>query len=111
MTTTEVENFPGFRDAIMGPELMESMRAQAERFGAEMITEDVVEMDLTGDIKTIKDGYGNAFSARTVILATVSPSLRNSTAMACAMTPPSDQPSRWYGPWLCTLRKIGRAHV
>src|SRR5215204_3761935 len=69
MTTTEVENFPGFRDAIMGPELMDSMRAQAERFGAEMITEDVVEMDLTGDIKTVKDGYGNTFSARTVILA------------------------------------------
>ena len=69
MTTTEVENFPGFRDAIMGPELMDNMRAQAERFGAEMITEDVVEMDLTGDIKIVKDGYGNTFSARTVILA------------------------------------------
>src|SRR5215211_5621689 len=69
MTTTEVENFPGFRDAIMGPELMDSMRAQAQRFGAEMVTEDVVEMDLTGDIKTVKDGYGNTFSARTVILA------------------------------------------
>ena len=69
MTTTEVENFPGFRDAIMGPELMDSMRAQAQRFGAEMVTEDVVEMDLTGDIKIVKDGYGNSFSARTVILA------------------------------------------
>jgi thioredoxin reductase (NADPH) len=53
----------------MGPELMDSMRAQAQRFGAEMVTEDVVEMDLTGDIKTVKDGYGNTFSARTVILA------------------------------------------
>jgi thioredoxin reductase (NADPH) len=69
MTTTDVENFPGFRDAIMGPELMDNMRAQAERFGAEMITEDIVEMDLAGDIKTVKDGYGNAYSARTVILA------------------------------------------
>ncbi len=69
MTTTDVENFPGFRDAIMGPELMDNMRAQAERFGAEMITEDIVEMDLTGDIKTVKDGYGNAYSAHTVILA------------------------------------------
>src|SRR3954452_13945955 len=68
MTTTDVENFPGFRDAIMGPELMDNMRAQAERFGAEMITEDIVEMDLTGGIKTVKDGYGNAFSAHTVIL-------------------------------------------
>src|ERR671910_3597012 len=69
MTTTDVENFPGFRDAIMGPELMDNMRAQAERFGAEMLTADAVEMDLTGDIKIVKDGYGNTFSARTVILA------------------------------------------
>jgi thioredoxin reductase (NADPH) len=69
MTTTDVENFPGFRDAIMGPELMDHMRAQAERFGAEMITEDIVEMDLTGDIKKLKDGYGNLYQARTVILA------------------------------------------
>jgi thioredoxin reductase (NADPH) len=69
MNTTDVENFPGFRDAIMGPELMENMRAQAERFGAEIITEDVVEMDLTGDVKIVKDGYGNSYSAHTVILA------------------------------------------
>jgi len=69
MTTTDVENFPGFRDAIMGPELMDNMRAQAERFGAEMITEDIIEMDLTGDIKKLKDGYGNLYQARTVILA------------------------------------------
>jgi thioredoxin reductase (NADPH) len=69
MTTTEVENFPGFRDAIMGPELMDNMRAQAERFGAEIITEDVVEMNLTGDIKTVKDGFGNVHAARAVILA------------------------------------------
>src|SRR6187397_579031 len=69
MTTTDVENFPGFPEGIMGPELMEKMRVQAERFGAEMITEDIVEMDLAGNIKTLKDGYGNAYSARTVILA------------------------------------------
>jgi len=70
MTTTEVENFPGFVDGVMGPELMESMRKQAARFGTELITDDVVEMDLTGEIKTVKDGNGNVVQARAVILAT-----------------------------------------
>jgi thioredoxin reductase (NADPH) len=70
MTTTEVENFPGFVDGVMGPELMESMRKQAARFGTELITDDVVEMDLKGDIKTVKDGSGNVIQARAVILAT-----------------------------------------
>ena len=70
MTTTEVENFPGFVDGVMGPELMESMRKQAARFGTEFITDDVVEMDLKGDIKTVKDGSGNVVQARAVILAT-----------------------------------------
>jgi thioredoxin reductase (NADPH) len=70
MTTTEVENFPGFVDGVMGPELMESMRKQAARFGTELITDDVVEMDLKGEIKTIKDGSGNVVQARAVILAT-----------------------------------------
>lgn len=70
MTTTEVENFPGFVDGVMGPELMESMRKQAARFGTELITDDVVEMDLTGEIKTLKDGSGNVVKARAVILAT-----------------------------------------
>jgi thioredoxin reductase (NADPH) len=70
MTTTEVENFPGFVDGVMGPELMENMRKQAARFGTELITDDVVEMDLKGDIKTVKDGSGNVVQARAVILAT-----------------------------------------
>jgi len=69
MNTTEVENFPGFPDGIMGPELMDQMRAQAERFGAEMITDDVVSMDLTGPTKSVTDGEGNTYTARTVILA------------------------------------------
>ena len=56
MNTTEVENFPGFVDGVMGPDLMDNMRKQAKRFGAELITDDVVEMDLTGEIKVIKDG-------------------------------------------------------
>jgi len=69
MNTTEVENFPGFPDGIMGPELMENLRSQAERFGAELVTEDIVSMDLTGEVKTVTDGYGKTFSARAVILA------------------------------------------
>jgi thioredoxin reductase (NADPH) len=69
MNTTEVENFPGFRDGIMGPALMDEMRAQAERFGAELVADDVVEVDLTGDIKVVKTAEGE-FLARSVILAT-----------------------------------------
>ncbi|GAA2094145.1 thioredoxin-disulfide reductase [Microlunatus panaciterrae] len=70
MNTTEVENFPGFPEGVMGPDLMDNLRQQAERFGAELVAEDITEMDLTGDVKTVKDGYGNTFAARTVILAT-----------------------------------------
>ncbi len=69
MNTTEVENFPGFTDGIMGPELMENMRAQAVRFGAEIITDDVVTADLSGDIKTVTDGEGRVHQAKAVILA------------------------------------------
>ena len=69
MNTTEVENFPGFRDGIMGPALMEEMRAQAVRFGAEMITDDVVDVQLDGDVKTVRDGSGREHQARAVILA------------------------------------------
>jgi thioredoxin reductase (NADPH) len=69
MNTTEVENFPGFPDGIMGPALMEQMRAQSERFGAELITDDVVSVDLTGDIKTVVDGSGNTHQAKAVVLA------------------------------------------
>jgi thioredoxin reductase (NADPH) len=69
MNTTEVENFPGFPDGIMGPQLMENLRAQAERFGAELVTDDVVSVDLTGEVKTVVDGSGNTHAARAVILA------------------------------------------
>jgi thioredoxin reductase (NADPH) len=68
MNTTEVENFPGFRDGIMGPALMDEMRAQAERFGAELVPDDVVSMELTGDIKTVTTAT-DTYSARAVILA------------------------------------------
>ncbi len=70
MNTTEVENFPGFPAGIMGPELMDSMRAQAEKFGAKLVTDDIVEMDLSGEIKILKDGSGNTLQAKSVILAT-----------------------------------------
>ena len=70
MNTTEVENFPGFTEGIMGPELMDNMRNQAKRFGANLITDDIVEMDLAGEVKTLKDGSGNVIKTKAVILAT-----------------------------------------
>jgi thioredoxin reductase (NADPH) len=69
MNTTEVENFPGFIDGIMGPDLMDAMRKQAKRFGANLITDDIVEMNLSGPIKVLKDGSGNTVKAKSVILA------------------------------------------
>jgi len=69
MNTTEVENFPGFVDGIMGPDLMDAMRKQAKRFGANLVTDDIVEMDLSGPIKVLKDGSGNTVKAKSVILA------------------------------------------
>jgi len=69
MNTTEVENFPGFEKGIMGPDLMDQMKKQAARFGTELITDDIVEMDLKGDVKTLKDGSGNTIQAKSVILA------------------------------------------
>ena len=68
MTTTEVENFPGFRDGIMGPELMDQMRGQAERFGAELRAEDVESVELAGDVKYVT-ANGTRYAARAVILA------------------------------------------
>ncbi|MDA8321062.1 MAG: thioredoxin-disulfide reductase [Actinomycetota bacterium] len=69
MNTTEVENFPGFPDGILGPDLMDAIRKQAERFGAELIADDVIEADLKADPKVIKTTDG-VFYARSVIIAT-----------------------------------------
>jgi thioredoxin reductase (NADPH) len=70
MKTTEVENFPGFPEGLQGPELMANFQEQAERFGTEILMDDVVEVDLKGDIKIVKTGGGETFEAKTVILAT-----------------------------------------
>ena len=69
MNTTEVENFPGFTDGVMGPDLMDSMRKQSARFGTTLVTDDIIEMNLLGPIKTLKDGSGNTLSSKSVILA------------------------------------------
>ena len=69
MNTTEVENFPGFKDGIVGPDLMDQMRKQASRFGAQLVTDDITEMKLDSDVKVLTDGSGNTIKARAVILA------------------------------------------
>ena len=69
MNTTEVENFPGFEHGIMGPDLMDQMRKQALRFGTQLVTDDITEMQLNGDVKVLVDGSGNTVKARAVILA------------------------------------------
>ncbi|MET0714302.1 MAG: thioredoxin-disulfide reductase [Mycetocola sp.] len=69
VNTTEVENFPGFPDGIMGPDLMDNMRQQAERFGARLIYDDATALELTGDIKTVTTGSGDVYQAHAVVLA------------------------------------------
>ncbi len=70
MKTTEVENFPGFPNGLMGPDLMYAMQEQAERFGTEVLLDDVTEVELNGDVKIVKTGSGQTYEAKAVILAT-----------------------------------------
>ncbi|WP_296631026.1 thioredoxin-disulfide reductase [Rhodoluna sp.] len=70
MKTTEVENYPGFPEGMQGPDLMANFQAQAEKFGTEILLDDVVEVDLKGDVKIVKTGNGETFEAKAVILAT-----------------------------------------
>jgi thioredoxin reductase (NADPH) len=70
MKTTEIENFPGFPEGLMGPDLMANFQAQAERFGTEILFDDVTEVNLKGDVKIVKTGGGETFEAKTVIIST-----------------------------------------
>lgn len=70
MNTTDVENFPGFPQGIMGPDLMDNMQKQAERFGAEILFDDVTEMNLEGEIKTLSLADGTVYRARSIIVST-----------------------------------------
>ena len=70
MNTTDVENYPGFPEGVMGPDLMESFEKQAARFGTEILFEDVTSVDLTGDVKTVTIGTGETFRARAIIIST-----------------------------------------
>lgn len=70
MKTTEVENYPGFPEGAMGPDLMANFQAQAEKFGTEILLDDVIEVDLKGDVKVVKTAMGDTYEAKTVILAT-----------------------------------------
>ena len=96
MNTTEVENFPGFPDGIQGPELMDGLQQQAEKFGAEVLFDDVTEVELTGHLKRVVTGAGETYQAPAVILATGSaykelglPRRRNSAATASPGAPPA----------------------
>ena len=105
MQTTEVENFPGFVDGIQGPELMDTLRKQAERYGSELVADDVTSVDLTGPIKTVVV-EGRRYDAKAVVLA------MGSAYRSLGM--PNEQ--RFLGrgvSWCCDLRRVllpRRAH-
>ena len=91
VNTTEVENFPGFPDGVMGPELMDNMQRQAEKFGAEIVWDDVVSVsnnDVTG-VKTVSVDQGDVFETHALIIATGSPERRNIPARECHIARPA----------------------
>lgn len=91
MNTTDVENFPGFPDGIMGPDLMDNFRKQAERFDAELVSDEVHSVDLTNEVKVVRDSAGVEHRAYAVILAMARPTA-NSASRARSSSPGTASP-------------------
>ncbi len=113
MNTTDVENFPGFPEGIMGPALMDNLRGQAERFGAELVADDVTEVELTGDVKVVRLADGTEHTARAMILAMGSGyrklGLARATSPTCGAIPAPTWASRRRRPGPTGRRPTGKS--